>query len=144
MINNNAEETKVGFFDPSQYRDYDGNLPYNLEKEDDDQILEGKIDPLEWKKEMDRVDVDLDNIEKDIELNRQRGTTGGQYDDIEECRRHIELIIDLCTEIKNTCHSDVRKVFAKSAERLEEDLNYIRKNEVRINNNNADAIIKLN
>lgn len=30
-------------------------MPYDLEKEEDDFILEGKIDPLEWKKEMDRV-----------------------------------------------------------------------------------------
>lgn len=78
-------------------------MPYNIEKEEDDQILEGKIDPIEWKKEMDRVETDLDNIEKDIELNRQRGTVGN-YDDLEECRRHIELIIDLCRDIKETCH----------------------------------------
>jgi hypothetical protein len=31
----------------------------------------------------------------------------------------------------------VRKVFARSAEKLEDDLSYIRKNEVRINSNNA-------
>ena len=89
-----------------------------MEREEEEQILEGKIDPLEWKKEIDRVYADLDNIEKDIEVNRIRGTAIGkyQYDDIEECRRHCELIIELCRDIKDTCHTDVRKVFARSAE----------------------------
>lgn len=68
----------------------------------------------------------------------------GNYDDLEECRRHIELIIDLCRDIKDTCHQDVRKVFASSAEKLEDDLAYIRKNEIRINQNNANQITKLN
>lgn len=36
----------------------------------DNQILEGKIDPAAWKKEIDRVYGELDNIEKDIELNK--------------------------------------------------------------------------
>ena len=85
-------------------------------------------------------------IEKDIEIARSRGTALGnyQYDDIEECRRHIELIVDLCRDIKDTCHADVRKVFAKSAGKLEEDLTFIRKNELRINSNNAEAIAHLN
>jgi hypothetical protein len=52
---------------------------------------------------------------------------------IEECRRHIELIVELCRDIKGTCHHDVRKVFAKVAEKLEEDLGFIRKHELRIN-----------
>jgi hypothetical protein len=56
---------------------------------------------------MDRVYQDLDNIEKDILLLKLRG--GGELsEDIEECRRHIELIIELCTDIKTTCHSKVR------------------------------------
>lgn len=63
-----AEETKINFFDPSQYLDHKDL--YNFEKEEDEEILEGKIDPLEWKKEMDRVEADLENIEKEIELNR--------------------------------------------------------------------------
>lgn len=50
----NVEETKINFFDPSQYNQ-NMKMPYDLEKEEDDFILEGKIDPLEWKKEMDRV-----------------------------------------------------------------------------------------
>lgn len=106
-------------------------MPYILEKEEDDQILEGKIDPIEWRKELDRVEGDLENIEKDIELGKLRGQVGD--DDIEECRRHIEVIIDLCRDIKDTCHQDVRKIFARSAEKLEDDLAYIRKNEIRIN-----------
>ena len=52
---------------------------------------------------------------------------------MEECRRHIELIVDLCRDIKGTCHADVRKVFALAAEKLEEDLCYIRRHEMRIN-----------
>jgi hypothetical protein len=54
-------------------------------------------------------------------------------EEIEECRRHIELIVDMCKDVKNTCHADVRKVFAKAAEILEVDLNFIRKHEIRIN-----------
>jgi hypothetical protein len=83
-------------------------------------------------------------------LSRQRGTTiikGSSNtfeEEVEECRRHIELIIDLCRDIKGTCHSDVRKVFAKVAEKLEEDLAFIRKHEIRINNHNASAISELN
>ena len=119
----------------------------------DKEILEGKIDPGEWRKEIDRVYGELDNIEKEIELNKQRGGGGGLIkggrsnsieEEVEECRRHIELIIDLCKEIKGTCHSDVRKVFAKVAEKLEEDLAFIRKHEIRINNHNAHAIGELN
>jgi hypothetical protein len=43
---------------------------YELEREEEASILEGKIDPLEWRKEMDRVEQDLENIDKDIELAR--------------------------------------------------------------------------
>ncbi len=59
---------------------------------------------------------------------------------MEECRRHIEMIVEMCRDIKNTCGPDVRKVFARSAEILEEHLGFIRKNEVRINSNNAKSI----
>ena len=92
---------------------------------------------------MERVYQDLDGIEKDIELSRMRGL-GTFTDDIEECRRHIELIIELCTDIKNSSNQDSRQVFARIAEKLEDDLSFIRKNENRINNNNAQAIQKLN
>lgn len=83
----------------------------------------------------------MDNIDKEIELSRQRGgVLGGDVDDVEEYRRHVELIIDLCRDIKETCHQDVRKVFARAAEKLEDNLEFIRKNEIRINSNNAEAI----
>ena len=65
--------------------------------------MEGKIDPVDWKREIDRVEVDLDNIEKEIELIRTRGK-GDLTEDFEECRRHIELIIELCKDIQETCH----------------------------------------
>lgn len=81
---------------------------------------------------MERVYSDLDYIEKDIELIRTRGR-GDLTEDFEECRRHIELIIDLCKDIKETCHQDVRNIFGKAAEFLEKELAYIRKHEVRIN-----------
>jgi hypothetical protein len=44
---------------------------------------------------MERVYVDLDIIQKDIELMRTRGGALGNdlNEDFEECRRHIELII---------------------------------------------------
>lgn len=131
------EETKVNFFDGSKYNNNDDL--YDMEKPEDDQIIEAKIDPEEWRKEVDRVYQDLDNIERDIELIKIRGS-GDMSEEIEECRRHIELIIDLCKDIKNTCHHDVRKIFAKAAEELEESLSYIRKHEVRINQHNADSI----
>lgn len=68
---NNAEETKINFFDPNN-RHQREEEEEELAREDpiDHKILEGKIDPGEWKKEMDRVYGDLDNIEKEIELNR--------------------------------------------------------------------------
>jgi len=80
----------------------------------------------------------LENIEKDIELNKLRGNSGAYaMDDVEECRRHIELIVDLCKDIREACHYDVRRVFGEFAEILEEKLAFIRKNEVKINQNNA-------
>ncbi len=57
----------MNFFDPSIYNN---NKEYEMEKGEEDQILEGKIDPIEWMKEVDRVDQDLDNIERDVELAR--------------------------------------------------------------------------
>ena len=101
MQNQNIEETKINFFDASKYDPDD--LVYDMEKPEDDQIIEGKIDPEEWRKEIDRVYSDLDNIERDIELIKTRGS-GDVTSELEECRRHIELIIDLCKDIKETCH----------------------------------------
>lgn len=77
-----------------------------MDKREDDQILQGHIDPFEWKKEIERVYVDLDNIEKDALLLKNRGN-GDMSEGFEECRRHIELIVDLCKDIKGTCHKDV-------------------------------------
>jgi hypothetical protein len=73
-----------------------------------------------------------------------KGGASSFEEEVEECRRHIELIIELCRDIKGACHSDVRKVFAKVAEKLEEDLAFIRKHEIRINQHNATAIGELN
>jgi hypothetical protein len=71
---------------------------YDMDKPEDELILEGKIDPVEWKREIDRVEIDLDNIEKEVELIRTRGKND-LTEDFEECRRHIELIIELCKDI---------------------------------------------
>jgi len=111
------EETKINFFDPKDYEDRD-HLEYSMEKREEEEIIQGHIDPEEWKKEVEKVGIDLDNIEKDVLLIKSRGG-GDFYDDVGECRRHIELIIELCKDIKDTCHQDVRKVFAKSAEALD-------------------------
>ncbi len=73
MIRNNVEETKINFFDPNAFRRDEDEEEGQAGDAVDHQILEGKIDPGEWKKEMERVYQDLDNIEKDIELSRQRG-----------------------------------------------------------------------
>ena len=100
-----------------------------MDKPEEDEIIEGKIDPQEWRRELDRVYQDLDNIEKDLQLINLRGQND-MTDDVEECRRHIELIVEMCRDIRLTCHQDVRKVFAKSAETLEEDLAFIRKHEI--------------
>ena len=82
-----AEETKVNFFDTTKYNDdFKKNIIFKIEKRDEDQIIEGKIDPEEWQKEYDRVYGELDNIEKDVELNKQRGAIGIVDNDVEECR----------------------------------------------------------
>jgi hypothetical protein len=60
----------------------------------------------------------LVGIEKDLELIKQRGGD----DDIEECRRHCELIVDLCRDIQASIHPDVRKVFATVGESLGSEL----------------------
>ena len=69
MLHRGAEETKINFFDPKTRDDDDDEEAKNEEKIDN-QIIEGKIDPGEWKKEIERVYWELDNIEKDIELNK--------------------------------------------------------------------------
>jgi hypothetical protein len=138
----NIEETKINFFDPNRFKDDDSY--YNMEKNEDDQILMGRIDPIEWKAEIDRVYSEMINIEKDMELIKMRGGgLGGDDEDIEQCRKHIELIVEMCYEIKQSTGFDTRKVFERSAQFLEEDLGFIRKNELRINKQNSESISKL-
>lgn len=67
-----------------------------FEKPEEDQIIEAKCDPLEWKQEVERIEVDLMMMHKEIELIAQRGAGGTLGEDIEECRRHTELIVELC------------------------------------------------
>jgi len=122
------EETKCNFFDPKPAQDLQlFELP---EKPEEDKILEAKVDPLEWKLELDSVFRDLNNIEKELEVLRKEG---GSDEDFEECRRHIELIIDLCADIRDSSHHQVRSVFSETINSLEEELGYIRKNEIRMN-----------
>jgi len=86
-----AEETKVNFFNPAEdMEEEEGEL--------DHQIIETKIDPLEWNKEIDRVYRDLVKIEQEVEILKKQG--GDQTNDFEECRRHLELIIEMCNDIK--------------------------------------------
>ena len=63
--------------------------------------------------------MDLVNIEKDLELIKTRG--GGASlldDDVEECRRHIELIIECSHDIKRSSDVEVRSVFKRIGETL--------------------------
>ena len=94
--------------------------------------MEARLDPLEWRLEVETVYKELLNIEKEIELSRQRGQ-GIMDDEIEEHRRHLEMIIELCREIQSSCTHDVRKVFARVGENLQESIDFIRKHERRIN-----------
>lgn len=89
-----AEETKLNFFNPSGK---DIGLYEIPNKPEEERILYTGIDPLEWKQEIDRVYKDLVNIEKEIEVLKN---SGGDDADFEECRRHIELIIDMCNDIR--------------------------------------------
>ncbi len=91
------EETKSSFYPQG------GKYNQDEDKPEEEQILQGKIDPVEWKREMENVYQDMDNIEKEIELIRTRGKND-LTEDFEECRRHIELIIELCKDIQETCH----------------------------------------
>lgn len=42
---------------------------------DNQLILANNIDPQEWKQEVERVEFELDNIEKDLLLIKQRGAS---------------------------------------------------------------------
>jgi hypothetical protein len=37
----------------------------------------------------------------------------------DDCRRHIDLIIEFATDIRSSCHPDVRKVFERAVAVLE-------------------------
>ena len=47
---------------------------------------------------------------------------GGDDADFEECRRHVELIINMCKEIRESSHYEVRKVFSSAGEQLEDQV----------------------
>ncbi len=66
---------------------------------------------MEWKVEVDRVFMDLVAIEKDLELIKQRGGRS-LTEDIEECKRHTEMIMETCFDIQGSIHSDVGRVLA--------------------------------
>ena len=51
-----AEETKVNFFNPNLDDD-------RLSQDEEHQIIENKVDPLEWNKEVETVYRDLVKIE---------------------------------------------------------------------------------
>lgn len=93
---------------------------------------------MEWNKEIDRVYRDLVKIEEEIEILKKQG--GDTSSDFDEFRRHVELIIEMCNDIKQSSHHEVRKVFSHSIESLENDLQFIRKNEIRINRQNEKSI----
>lgn len=123
----NIEETKINFFDPSMYGEQ--QAPY--EKPVEDQIIVARFDPVDWRTELDRVYGELVSIEKDTQLNN--GVGGALPEEIEECRRHYDLIEEMCREIKMTINPDVQKVFQRSGEHLVSALNKIRLHEQRIN-----------
>jgi hypothetical protein len=109
---------------------------YNTtEAAEENAILEARIDPLEWKQEMDRVFKELTDVEKEVEIAKREGGDASSAD-YEEYRRHLELVLDLCTEIKDASTHEVRRVFADSADALDSDLTFIRRNEIRINRTN--------
>ena len=63
-----GDKTDMNFFDPESNKDIG---LYDIEtKPEDEKILETRIDPLEWKQEIDRVYTDLVNIEKEIEVTK--------------------------------------------------------------------------
>ena len=100
-------ETKMNFFDPNAEGINQAEIPgmmYEVpDKAEDQKILETRIDPLEWKQEIDRVYQDLSNLEKDIEILVKQGDSGS-IESFEECRRHIELIIEMCNDIRQSSH----------------------------------------
>jgi len=53
--------------------------------------------------------MDLIAIEKDTQLIN--GLGGVLPEEIEECRRHYDLIEEMCREIKSASNQDVQRVF---------------------------------
>lgn len=68
---------------------------------------------------------------------------GGDASDFDEYFRHLECIIEMCKDIKTASHHDVRKVFERSIEGLDDQLKFIRQNEIRINRQNETPITNL-
>ena len=62
LLSGKIEETKINFFDPSAYGEQEA--PY--EKPVEDQIIEARFDPVDWRAELERVYMDLAAIEKDV------------------------------------------------------------------------------
>jgi hypothetical protein len=133
-----VEETKINFFDPLQYGEQEA--PY--EKPEDDKIIEARFDAVDWRAELDRVYIELAAIEKDVQI--QFGQGGVLPEEIEECRRHYDLIYEMCKDIKENINRDVRKVFQRTGEALNDELAKIRMHEKRINTQNEKEIVKLN
>lgn len=137
-----AEETKINFFNPEKHTNVEAKTGLDASDHLQEGVLETRIDPLEWKQEIDRVYNDLNNIEKEIEVARKEGGDSGNAD-YDEYRRHVDLILEMCDDVKQSCAHEVRKVFQDSAEQLEAQLNFVRKNEIRINSSNAEKILQL-
>jgi len=106
------EETKINFFDPSKYEEEEKMF----ERAEEQQIIQAQLDPFEWKQEVDMVNRDLAELVKEIELAKDRG--GDLSVEMEEYRRHMDLIVDCCREIRSTSSHDVRKVFQLVGETL--------------------------
>lgn len=92
------------------------------------------MDAVEWRTEVERVYQELVEVEKEVELTKNQGT--GLSEEIEEFRRHTDLIMEMCKEIKMSCTHQVRKVFQHAGEALDENLESIRRVEKRINQQN--------
>lgn len=82
------EETKINFFDPAKYEEEEKMF----ERAEENQMIEANLDPIEWKQEVDSVARELREIEKDIELAKDRG--GDMTIEMEEYRRHMDLIVE--------------------------------------------------
>ena len=111
------EETKMNFFEPSAADNVEAAIGMESEHVQEN-IMETAVDPLEWKQELDRVYKDLVNIEKEIEVAKREG---GNYacPDYEEYRRHLDLVLEMCNDIKDSSVHEVRQVFATAGEELE-------------------------